>query len=72
MENHDGIMLTGETEGLVKKTCPSTTSSTTNPMWTVPGANPGLRSERPLTNYCQAGGISSDFYWGKSFDTHLI
>jgi hypothetical protein len=31
-------------------TCPSATLSTTNPTWTDPGSNPGLRSERPATN----------------------
>jgi hypothetical protein len=29
--------------------------STTNPTWTEPGANPGLRSERPTTNCLSHG-----------------
>jgi hypothetical protein len=33
-----------------EKTCPSATFSTTNPRWIDPGANPGLRGERPATN----------------------
>jgi hypothetical protein len=33
-----------------EKTCPSATSSTTNPTWIDPGLNPGLRGERPETN----------------------
>jgi hypothetical protein len=38
-----------------KKTCPSATLSTTNPTWTDPGSNPGLRSERPETNRLSHG-----------------
>jgi hypothetical protein len=33
-----------------KETCSIATSSITNPTWTDPGANPGLRCERPATN----------------------
>jgi hypothetical protein len=33
-----------------RKTCPSSTLSTTNPTWIDMGANPGLRGERPATN----------------------
>jgi hypothetical protein len=29
--------------------------STTNPTWTGPGSNPGLRSERPATNRLSHG-----------------
>jgi hypothetical protein len=50
MERRGGIILTGETEELGEKTCPSATLSTTNPTWADPGANPGLRGERPATN----------------------
>jgi hypothetical protein len=32
------------------ETCPSATLSTTNPTWTDPGSNPGLRGKRPATN----------------------
>jgi hypothetical protein len=32
------------------KTCPSATLFTTNPTWSDPGSNPGLRGERPATN----------------------
>jgi hypothetical protein len=39
----------GKTEELGEKTCPSATLSTTNPTWIDPGANPGLRGERPAT-----------------------
>jgi hypothetical protein len=36
-------------------TCPRATLSTTNPTWTVPGSNPGLRGERPATNRLSHG-----------------
>jgi hypothetical protein len=32
------------------KTCPSATVSNTNPTWTEPGANRGLRAQGPATN----------------------
>jgi hypothetical protein len=38
-----------------RKTCPNATLSTTNPTWTDPGSNPGLRSERPATNRLSHG-----------------
>jgi hypothetical protein len=60
------MILTGEN----RRTCPSATSSTTNPMWTDPDANPALSGERPATNRlshgtastfpsCDVGGCSS-------------
>jgi hypothetical protein len=42
-----GIMLTGENRLALRKTCPSTTLSTTNPTWAALTANPGLRGEKP-------------------------
>jgi hypothetical protein len=44
-----------------EKTCPSATLSTTNPTWIDPGANPGLRSERPVTNDLSHGTATDDF-----------
>jgi hypothetical protein len=44
------MKLTGENRSNQGKTCPSATVSTTNPTWTAPGSNPGLRGERPSTN----------------------
>jgi hypothetical protein len=38
-----------------RKTCPSANLSTTNPTWTGPGSNPGLRSGRPATNRLSHG-----------------
>ena len=48
------MKLTGENRSTRGNTCPSATVSTTNPIWTDPGSNPGLRGERPATNrrYC--------------------
>jgi hypothetical protein len=51
MEHVGGMILTGENRRTRRKTCPSATLSTTNPTWIDPGANPGLRSERPATNH---------------------
>jgi hypothetical protein len=34
----------------VEKTCPSSTLCTTNPRWTDPDSNPGLRGGRPVAN----------------------
>jgi hypothetical protein len=44
-----GMILTGETEELGEKPVP-VPLYTTNPTWIDPGANPGLRSQRPATN----------------------
>jgi hypothetical protein len=46
-----GIILTGENQSTRRKTCHSATLSTTNPIWTEPGSNPGLRGERPATSH---------------------
>jgi hypothetical protein len=50
------MKLAGETEVLGGKTCPSATLSTTNPTWTAPGSNPGLRGEKvtPLLSRLRA------------------
>jgi len=50
LESDGGMILTGENRRTRRKTCPSATLSTTNPTWIDPGANPGLRGERPATN----------------------
>jgi hypothetical protein len=41
------MKLTGENLSTRGKTCPSATLSITNPTWTDPGSNPGLRGGRP-------------------------
>jgi hypothetical protein len=44
-------LLTNEMKyGAQRKTCPSVILSTTNPTCIDPGTNPGLRSERPVTD----------------------
>jgi hypothetical protein len=55
IENECGMILTGKTEELGEKTCPSATLSTTNPTWIDPGVNPELRGERPATNRLNHG-----------------
>jgi hypothetical protein len=44
------MILTEENRSTRGKTCSSATLSTTNPTWTDPGSNPGLRGERPAAN----------------------
>jgi hypothetical protein len=55
MESHGGMILTGEKWRTRRKTCPSTTLSTTNPTWTDPGGNPGLYCERLATSHLSYG-----------------
>jgi hypothetical protein len=38
-----------------EKTCPSATSSATNPTWLEPGFNPGRRCGKPATNRLSYG-----------------
>jgi hypothetical protein len=45
----------GENRSTRGKTCPIATLSITNPTWTDPGSNPGLRGERPATNRLSHG-----------------
>jgi hypothetical protein len=55
MKNDGGIIMTGENRRTQRKTCRSAILSTTNPTWTEPGANPGIRGERPATNRLSHG-----------------
>jgi hypothetical protein len=55
MWSSDGKILTGENRRTRRKTCPSATSSTKNHKWTVLGAKPGLRGEKPATNSLSYG-----------------
>jgi hypothetical protein len=48
------IYLQGKNE-VLGENLPSATLSTTNPTWIDPGANPGLRGERPATNRLSHG-----------------
>jgi hypothetical protein len=54
MEQWWNDIFAGETEVLWEN-LPSATLSTTNPAWIDPGANPGLRAERPATNRLSHG-----------------
>jgi hypothetical protein len=49
-ESDGGMILIGENRRSRRKTCPSSTLSTTNPTWIDTGANLGLRCERPAIN----------------------
>jgi hypothetical protein len=49
------MKLTGKNRSNRGKTCPSATLSTTNPIWTDSGSNPGLRGDRPATNRLRHG-----------------
>jgi hypothetical protein len=52
----NGVMiLTKENRRTQRKTCPSATLSTINPIRTDQSANPGLRSERLATNSLSHG-----------------
>jgi hypothetical protein len=48
------MIFAGETE-VLGENLPSANLSTTNPKWINPGANPGLRGERPATNRLSHG-----------------
>jgi hypothetical protein len=50
MENHGGMILKGEKRRTWRKLCLRATLSTTNPTYTDPGANQGLRDDRPAIN----------------------
>jgi hypothetical protein len=52
---------TGENRRTQRKTCPSDTFYTTSPTWIDPGANPGLRGERPATNDLSHGTAHPNF-----------
>jgi hypothetical protein len=51
------MKLREENRSTLRKTCSSATLSTTNPTWTYPGSNPGLRGERLATNRLSHGKI---------------
>jgi hypothetical protein len=49
------MKLTRKNRSTRRKTCPSATLSTTNPAYTDPGWNPGLRGERLATKRLSHG-----------------
>jgi hypothetical protein len=73
MKSDGGMILTGENRRTRRKTCPSATLSTNDPTWIDPGANPGLRGERPATNHLSHGTAQKLCYWPLlSFLSHMI
>jgi hypothetical protein len=60
-----------KTEELGEKTCPSATLSTTNPTWTNPGSNPGLRGGRPAANRLSHGTALGWWCWWLYDDVFL-
>jgi hypothetical protein len=67
------MKLTGKNRSTRRKTCPSATLSTTNPIWTDPGSNPGLRGKRPATNRLSHGtafGLVQSTFLASSFFFH--
>jgi hypothetical protein len=50
MESHRGMILTGKTPKNSEKNLSQCHFSATNPTWTDPGADLGLRDERPTIN----------------------
>jgi hypothetical protein len=57
-----GMILTVVNWTTRRKTCPSATLSTANPIWTVPGTNPGLRGKRQVSAMPRLGCILVKFY----------
>ena len=55
------MKLTGENRSTRRKPGPSATLSTTKPIWTDLGSNPGLRGEKPATT----GGYYTVIFQGK-------
>jgi hypothetical protein len=51
LESDGGMILTRKNRGTRRRTCPSAALSTMNPTWIDPGANSGLRGERPGSNH---------------------
>jgi hypothetical protein len=56
------MKLTGENRRTRGKTCISVTLSTTNPTWTYPESNPGLRGGRLAANHLSRGTASRYVY----------
>jgi hypothetical protein len=54
-EIHNGMILTGENLRTRRKICPSATLFSTNSIFTDPGANLGIRGEKPATNRLDHG-----------------
>jgi hypothetical protein len=69
------MKLTGENRSTCGKTCPGAILSTTNPTWTDPGSNPGLRDGRSATNRLSHGPPCCLTFFPQirtNFDTNII
>jgi hypothetical protein len=55
VESDGGMILTGGNRRNRRETCPSATLSTKNPTWIDPGANLGIRGEKPAANRLSHG-----------------
>jgi hypothetical protein len=66
------MKLRGENRSTRGKSCPSATLSTTNPTWTDPGPNPGLRGERPATNRLSHGMAKAGVAQMMTWFSHLV
>jgi hypothetical protein len=67
--------MKGEKPNKSEETCPSATLPTTNPTWTDPGVNPGLRGERQatnrLSNVTACLYLSTWLFWGSALNWAL-
>jgi hypothetical protein len=59
---HSGALVTSANRKTRRETCPSITSSTTNPTWTVPGENQGLSGDRSASNRVKHGTAQRNLY----------
>jgi hypothetical protein len=64
------MKLTEENRSTRRKTCYSATLSTTNPTWTDPGLNQGLRSGRPATNRLSRGTAKPEVNTTECIESH--
>ena len=68
-----GMIMTGQNWSTQKKTCRSTTLSTTNSTRTGLGLNPGLRRDRLATDHMRHGtALHSVKFWEHGNNTKLI
>jgi hypothetical protein len=58
MAIHGEMLLPGQTRRTWRKTCLGATLYNTDHTRTDPGANPGLRSEKPATNRLSSAGYA--------------
>jgi hypothetical protein len=61
------MKVIGQNRSTREKPCPSAILSTTNPTWTNPGSNPGLRGGRSATDRLSLGTAGRHLYM--PFDT---